>query len=69
MKILLLPGALKGSLSALRVGQILVRPLSPRFTLRTFPIADGGDGFERCTVFQLFDGLNGLKRRFVSHEQ
>lgn len=45
MKILLLPGALKGSLSALRVGQILVRPLSPRFTLRTFPIADGGDGF------------------------
>ena len=30
---------------------------------------DGGDGLKRCTVFQLFDGLNGLKRRFVIHER
>ncbi len=45
MKILLLPGALKGSLSALRAGQILARSLSHRHALRTFPISDGGDGF------------------------
>ncbi len=45
MHILLLPGAFKGTLSAVRAGQILTRVLSPRHTVRTFPIADGGDGF------------------------
>lgn len=45
MNILLLPGALKGTLSAVRAGQILTRSLSPRHTVRMFPVADGGDGF------------------------
>ncbi len=45
MRILLLPGTFKGTLSAVRAGQILARTLSPRHTLRTFPVADGGDGF------------------------
>ncbi len=45
MRILLLPGAFKGTLSAVRAGQILARTFSPRHTVRTFPIADGGDGF------------------------
>ena len=48
MKILLLPGAFKGSLSALRAGQILSKNLAPKHTLRMFPIADGGDGFLDC---------------------
>ncbi len=48
MKILLLPGAFKGSLSALRAGQILSKNLAPKHTLRMFPIADGGDGFSDC---------------------
>ncbi len=45
MHILLLPGAFKGTLSAVRAGQILAQNLSPRHTVRMFPIADGGDGF------------------------
>ena len=45
MHILLLPGAFKGTLSAVQAGRILTRCLSPRFAVRTFPIADGGDGF------------------------
>ncbi len=44
MKILALPNALKGSLSARRAGQIFARTLSSRHTVRTFPISDGGDG-------------------------
>ena len=48
MKILLLPGALKGSLSALRAGHILTRVLSPRHTVHCVPISDGGDGFIDC---------------------
>lgn len=48
MKILLLPGAFKGSLSALQAGQILSQNLSPHHTIRMFPIADGGDGFIDC---------------------
>ena len=48
MKILLLPGAFKGSLSALQAGQILSNILSTAHTVRTFPIADGGDGFIDC---------------------
>lgn len=45
MHILLLPGALKGTLSAVQAGQILSAHLSPRHAVRTFPVADGGDGF------------------------
>lgn len=45
MNILLLPGALKGTLSAVRAGQILTRTFSPRHCVRCFPISDGGDGF------------------------
>ncbi len=48
MKILLLPGAFKGSLSALQAGQILSKNLSSKHTVRFFPIADGGDGFIDC---------------------
>lgn len=48
MKILLLPGAFKGSLSALRAGQILAKNLSAKHTVRFFPVADGGDGFIDC---------------------
>lgn len=48
MKILLLPGAFKGSLSALQAGQILSKNLSHKHTIRFFPIADGGDGFIDC---------------------
>lgn len=45
MKILLLPGSFKGSLSALQAGQILSKNLSANHALRLFPISDGGDGF------------------------
>lgn len=45
MRILLLPGTLKGTLSAVQAGHILSRCLSPRHTLRFLPISDGGDGF------------------------
>ncbi len=45
MHILLLPGAFKGTLSAVQAGQILAQHLSPRHAVRAFPIADGGDGF------------------------
>ena len=45
MKILALPNALKGSLSAQQAGQIFVRALGTRHTVRTWPISDGGDGF------------------------
>ena len=48
MKILLLPGAFKGSLSALRAGHILHKQLSNNHTTKMFPIADGGDGFIDC---------------------
>ena len=44
MKILALPNALKGSLSARRAGQIFQRILSPKHTVRTHPVCDGGDG-------------------------
>ncbi len=48
MNILLLPGAFKGSLSALQAGQILSKNLSSKHVVRAFPIADGGDGFIDC---------------------
>ncbi len=45
MNILVLPNAFKGSVSAVRAGQILSAHLSARHRVRTFPISDGGDGF------------------------
>ena len=42
MKILVLPNAFKGSLSALKAAQILTRSLQKKHTVRAFPIADGG---------------------------
>lgn len=45
MNILLLPGAFKGTLSAVKAGQILSKNLRQKHTVRCFPIADGGDGF------------------------
>ncbi|MBP5429828.1 MAG: glycerate kinase [Elusimicrobiaceae bacterium] len=45
MKILLLPGAFKGTLSATKAGQILTQQLRGKHTLRSLPISDGGDGF------------------------
>lgn len=45
MKILALPNAFKGSLSARAAGQIFWRQLSARHTVRVFPVSDGGDGF------------------------
>jgi glycerate kinase len=44
MKILLLPNALKGSLSAKQFIRIAIRTLT-NHTVRAFPISDGGDGF------------------------
>lgn len=44
MKILALPNALKGSLSAAQAGQIFLRALAKRHTVRAWPISDGGDG-------------------------
>ena len=48
MKILALPNALKGSLTARQAGQIFLRTLSVRHCVRVYPIADGGDGFLHC---------------------
>ncbi len=45
MRILLLPGAFKGTLSAVRAGHILHRVLANKHTVKCFPMADGGDGF------------------------
>lgn len=45
MKILLLPGAFKGTMSAMQAGQILKRSLSSVHHVKFFPISDGGDGF------------------------
>ncbi len=45
MKILALPNALKGSLSARAAGRIFLRMLGNRHTVHAYPISDGGDGF------------------------
>lgn len=45
MKILALPNALKGSLSAVQAGKIMARTLSKRHAVHFYPISDGGDGF------------------------
>lgn len=45
MKILLLPNAFKGSLSATQVIAAFTRAIPQTHTVRAFPISDGGDGF------------------------
>ncbi len=45
MRVLLLPGAFKGTLSAVQAGHILSKQIGPAHTVRFFPISDGGDGF------------------------
>lgn len=45
MKILALPNAFKGSLSAVRAARVLRENLSPRHQVKCFPVSDGGDGF------------------------
>lgn len=45
MKILALPNALKGSLSAKQAGKTIARTLGRQHTVRVYPISDGGDGF------------------------
>lgn len=45
MKILVLPNAFKGSLSAKQAGEIIARALVPHHTVKMWPICDGGDGF------------------------
>ena len=62
MKILALPNALKGSLSARKAGQILERTLSAHHTVRVWPISDGGDGF--LDFFQTLDPH--AKRIFIT---
>ena len=65
MKILLLPGAFKGSLSALQAGQILMRNLRTQNTLRLFPMADGGDGFIDC--FRQLDPKSRLIQTYAKN--
>ena len=45
MKILVLPNALKGTLSAKQAGEIIMRALSKHHTVKMWPVCDGGDGF------------------------
>ncbi len=50
MRILIVPNALKGSLSAIEAATIIARELEPRHVITTLPIADGGDGTIDCLV-------------------
>ncbi len=45
MKILILPNAFKGSLSAVKTARILKNALKKKHAVRAYPISDGGDGF------------------------
>ncbi len=45
MKILALPNALKGSLSARQTARVLARALGARHTVKAAALSDGGDGF------------------------
>lgn len=45
MRILALPNALKGSLSAPKISRVLLGALSYKHHVTAFPISDGGDGF------------------------
>lgn len=45
MRILALPNAFKGSLSALQTARVLEKELGKRHAVYAFPVSDGGDGF------------------------
>ena len=45
MKILVLPNAFKGSLSAVKAAQVLAHTLQKKYEVRALPVSDGGDGF------------------------
>lgn len=45
MKILALPNAFKGSLSARQTARVLESALGKRHQIKSFPLSDGGDGF------------------------
>lgn len=62
MRILLLPGAFKGSLSAIQAGRILSQKLATKHTVKFFPISDGGDGFID-TFATLFPNAQLIKTR------
>lgn len=53
MNILLLPNALKGSLSALEIIEIFKNNIPAHHKIKAYPISDGGDGFIDCfkTIF------------------
>jgi glycerate kinase len=53
MKILALPNAFKGALSAPEAARIITHALGARHCVRTFPVSDGGDGF--IAFFQALD--------------
>ena len=53
MKILLLPNAFKGSLSAVAATRIMQRALAAHHRVKAFPVSDGGDGF--IAFFQALD--------------
>lgn len=53
MNILALPNSFKGSLTARETARLLQHELSPRHTVFSFPISDGGDGF--IDFFQMLD--------------
>ena len=45
MKILVLPNAFKGSLSARETARVFSRELTKQHLVHAYPISDGGDGF------------------------
>jgi glycerate kinase len=53
MKILVLPNAFKGSLSARETARVFSRELTKLHSVRAYPISDGGDGF--IDFFRMLD--------------
>lgn len=53
MKILVLPNAFKGCLSAAQIARIISRALDKKHRVRAFPVSDGGDGF--ISFFEALD--------------
>ena len=53
MKILVLPNAFKGCLSAAQIARIVSRALDKKHQVRAFPVSDGGDGF--TSFFEALD--------------
>ena len=53
MKILALPNAFKGTLSAPEAAHIILRSLAPKHRAHALPVSDGGDGF--IAFFQALD--------------